>query len=103
MSAYLRLRGCAAGEAGPALAEDEGPEAEAGSLGRGRFASSLRYPWIVCDLQLDYSLTLQLWQAVFSKSPLHRLDLITGDGLGVDAELVSHLNKKKGEKALCQA
>lgn len=58
---------------------------------------------IMCDLKLDYSLMLQLWQAVFSTSPLHWLDLITGDGLEVDAELVSHLNRKKAEEALCQA
>ena len=38
-------------------------------------------------LQLDYSLMLQ--QAVFSTPPLYCLDLITGDGLGVDTELVS--------------
>lgn len=97
------LQGCAVGRAGRALDGDEGQGAEAGSLGRGRFASSLCYRWIMCDLQLDYSLTLQLWQAVFSTSPLHQLDLITGDGLGVDAELVSHLNRKKAEEALCQA
>lgn len=77
--------------------------AEAGSLGRGRFICSLCYRWIMCDLQLDYSLTLQLWQAVFSMSPLYRLDLIAGDGLGVDTELVSHLNRKKAEEVLCQA
>lgn len=57
----------------------------------------------MCDLQLDYSLTLQLWQAVFSMSPLYRLDLITVDGLGVNIELVSHLNRKKAEEALHQA
>lgn len=44
------------------------------------------------SLQLDYSLTLRLCQAVFSTPPLYCLDLITGDGLGVNTELVSHLN-----------
>lgn len=54
-------------------------------------------------LQLDYSLMLWLWQAVFSTSPLYWLDLITGDGLGVDTELVSHLNRRRAEEALPQA
>ena len=54
-------------------------------------------------LQLDYSLTLRLWQAVFSMPSLYWLDLITGDGLGVDTELVSHLNRRREEEALLQA
>lgn len=98
------LQGCTAGKAGWALAGDEERDSRNWLSGKREvyLLPPLSMDRVRQGLQLDYSLMLRLWQAVFSTPPLYWLDLITGDGLGVDTESVLHLNRRQAEEALLQ-